>query len=168
MAAWTDVGIAAVGGASGIVGAVVGAIVQARLTMRQRREDRDEGDRKDRIDRVSRALGPIQTLLIDLLPPRALMTFSDAALVGAHRSGRWLRLRDEWEIAIVMEPSDEVRDSMRRLAVAIENLYARLGLALKPQAQMEQEDGRTFYDDAVEHHAEAERLAEAIAADLHG
>jgi hypothetical protein len=167
MAAWSDVGVAAVGGAAGIIGAAVGAVVQAQLGVAQRREERQSAARDARLDRVSRVLGPIQTLLIDLLPARAMSTFSEVGLVGAHRQDRWLPLRDEWEVVIVMEPTAEVRDKMRRLEVAIENVYHRLGLTLTPSAQHERTDGRTFYDDAEQHHTDAVRLAEEVAADLH-
>lgn len=168
MATWSDVGVAAVGGASGIMGALVGAVAQARLTARGRREERADTERRQRLERVAEALGPIQTLLIDLLPPRALNSLTSAAMVGADRTGRWLPLREKWEVVLVKEPDADIRESMRELEVEIENLYTRLALALQQTTVgVTSEDGRTWYDEAVDQHTEATRLAEAIADDLH-
>jgi hypothetical protein len=54
-----------------------------------------------------------------------------------------------------------------RSGCTIETTYSRLGLALNPNVAMAREDGRTFYDDAVDHHTAAAQIAEEIAADLH-
>ena len=164
MAAWSDVGLALVVGANG----VGGTLLATRAQMRDSRNQRRAAEQAARVDRVASVLGPIQTLLIDLMPPRALMSsFSEVAHVAENRRERWLPLRDQLEVVLVMESDASVRDSMRRLEVSIERTYTRLGLAVNPDAGMARDDGRTFYDDAVEHHTEAARIAEGIAADLH-
>jgi hypothetical protein len=163
MAAWSDVGLAVVAGAIG----VGGTLAATRAQMRDSRSQRRAAEQAARVNRVASVLGPIQTLLIDLMPPRALSNFSEVAHVSESRRERWLPLRDQLEVVLVMEPDADIRDSMRRLEVSIENTYTRLGLALNPNAAMVREDGRTFYDDAVDHHTEAARIAEEIAADLH-
>jgi hypothetical protein len=169
VAAWSDVGVAAVGAAGGIVAALAGVKAQAQIAIGDRKEERADAVRRDRLERVAEVLGPIQTLLIDLLPPRALgtslMSWDDVAV---HRSNHWLPLREKWEVLLVKEPAGDVREDMRHLEVEIENLYNRLALTFQTSPTAMREDDRTWYDDAVDHHTEATRLAETIASDLHG
>jgi hypothetical protein len=165
VAAWSDVGIASVG----IVGTVVGVVTTALLAARQSRADRKESAEQERVERIAQVLGSINTLLIDLLPARVVVNINRPADVIRHRNQEWVPLRAQWEVALVVEPSLEVREAMREVEASIENIYSRLPLAISPGAGAGLPGGRgTFYDAAVVYHTNAVNAAEYVTASLHG
>lgn len=140
---------------------LAGVALQWWLSAQQAAGERKRATETARLERIAQVLGPVQTLLIDLLPERAMFN-STAGSMGQHRTQRWQPLRGPWEAALVMEPSRVVRGAMRELEVTIENIYNRLSLAVSPSASE-----RDYYDEASTLHARAMRLAEQIAASLH-
>jgi hypothetical protein len=76
------------------------------------------------MERVGDVLGRIQTLLIDIDPVR--VAFTTREHLAEIRNERWLPLRDQLEVVRVKEPSTDMRETMRELEVAIENVFHKL------------------------------------------
>jgi hypothetical protein len=158
------VGVVAVGGGIGVVGTYLGT----RLQMVHSRKERQAAEHNARVARVAAVLGPIRTLLIDTSPER--IVWQGAKLVEGYWE-RWLPLRDELEIVAVTEPSAEMREQMRLLEAEFAILFGRLTLMVSRELRQQAAEAgstRNPFEDAVQNHAEAERLAEAILTELHG
>jgi len=155
VAAWSDVGLAAVGGAIGIVS----SYLTIKLQRRYAQEDRDADDRAARAVRIGEVLGPIQTLLIDITPER--VAFEVTGVIRAERQKRWLPLREELEVVRVVEPSADLRQTMRDLEVAIENVFHWVVLTSSAHAPPD------AVDKATEHHKRATDAVDAILRSLH-
>jgi hypothetical protein len=79
-------------------------------------------------------------------------------------------LRDELEVVAVAEPAAEMRELIKRLEVEMGDLLWGLALMVSRELRAQnRQAGMTVnpYEDAVQHHTEAERLADAILAELH-
>lgn len=160
MAAWSDVGLAVAVGATG----VGGTLLATRLQSRYARGERLAQEGRARIERVAGVLGPIQNLLIDLNPPRAMFNLGPNMEWLSSAADKWVPLRDRLSVVAATEPTATARQSLTNLAVAIDVLMNRLVLSAKPLPGVD----HSFYEEAVNRHLEAEQLVASILAEVHG